>query len=196
MRTANIRYIYRSYPQYNDFFGRQIGQFLKEGAAQVVDPCSMALWYACDRRRDFETNVSPRLAEVDLVIFNRYTLSSAVYQGARSEHPQRMQAWVFELEHQQLGLPRPDMYIVLDLDPEVALKRNLSKPNRDYISEGADRYEMDIGLQSAARRAYRRFVQDNQTAFLVEGSEFSGRPPESIADVIATRIRETLGVSV
>src|SRR6266516_7919816 len=74
-----------SFPRYDTFFGRQI-RMLLDGvggiSAQTVDPRSMALWYALDRAQW----ARDRKAGSDgVVLLNRYALSNAVYQSARSE---------------------------------------------------------------------------------------------------------------
>ena len=196
LERAGLRVVYRSYPQYGEFFGREIGKLLKSEAAGTMDPQSMALWYACDRLKDFERHVRPRLPDADVVLFNRYTLSSAIYQSVRSSDPDTISRWIFSLEHDQFGLPIPDLYIVLDVTTEVALQRNVSKTGRDYIQQGADRYEKDTALQAAARQSYQCFVTSSDNAIIIGCKEFEPRSAESIADVIATSAGAKFGLRI
>jgi len=142
-----------SFPRYDTFFGRRIRDLL-DGAdgvsAQTVDPRSMALWYALDRAQ-WARDRKPRDDEV--VVLNRYTLSNAVYQSARSADPGLFE-WVLHLEFEELGLPRPDLTVVLDVPPDVSRDRvagrdgegDVYERSRDLLSRVRDGY-----LAAAAR---------------------------------------------
>src|SRR5439155_8563488 len=110
-----------SFPRYDTFFGRRIRDLL-DGAdgvsAQTVDPRSMALWYALDRAQ-WARDRKP--VDEGVVLLNRYTLSNAVYQSARSGDD--LFDWVLRLEFEELGLPRPDATVVLDVPPVVSRAR-------------------------------------------------------------------------
>jgi len=142
-----------SFPRYDTFFGRRIRDLL-DGAdgvsAQTVDPRSMALWYALDRAQ-WARDRKPR--DDDVVVLNRYTLSNAVYQSARSADPGLFE-WVLRLEFEELGLPRPDLTVVLDVPPDVSRDRvtgrdgegDVYERSRDLLSRVRDGY-----LAAAAR---------------------------------------------
>lgn len=135
-----------SFPRYDAFFGQRIRALL-DGAdgvtADTVDPRSMALWYALDRAQ-WARDRKPR--DTDVVVLNRYTLSNAVYQSARSGED--LFDWVLQLEFEELGLPRPDVTVVLDVPPEVSRTRVV---HRD--GEG-DVYERSQALQARVRDGY------------------------------------------
>jgi dTMP kinase len=135
-----------SFPRYHTFFGRQI-RLLLDGAggvsAQTVDPRSMALWYAMDRaqwardRKPFRDGV---------VLLNRYTLSNAVYQSARSGED--LFDWVLRLEFEELGLPSPDLTVVLDVPQDVSRTRVAGRDGT------GDVYERSADLLSRVRDGY------------------------------------------
>ena len=133
----------RAYPVYDAFFGEQVGRFLScsEGvSASTVDQKSMALWFAMDRFMDFRNY---RDGEADFLLINRYVLSNAVYQSIRerdiSEPGSDNSAfadWVFRLEYDVLGLPRPTLNLFFDVDTECAGK-NVDKTVSVTISAAA-----------------------------------------------------------
>lgn len=130
-----------SFPRYDTFFGRHIRALLDSGEAMTLDPRSMALWYALDRAQ-WAADRKP-----GPVLLNRYTLSNAVYQSARSADPE-MFGWVLRLEYEELRIPRPDVTVVLDVPPEVSRQRVRSR-------DGAgDAYERSSALQSRVRDGY------------------------------------------
>lgn len=149
-----------SFPAYESFFGSQVGLYLsgKEGVkASDVDQKSMALWFAMDRFDAFRHfDASP----YDVVLINRYVLSNAVYQSIRDIDLGRGDALDFclELEYDVLGLPRPDLQLILDVSTEDASKNVEKKGFRDYVGEKKDVYEEQGSIQSRARAKYLEFA--------------------------------------
>ncbi len=157
-----------SFPVYDSFFGNEVGKYLsaKEGvSAADVDPKSMALWFAMDR---FDAFRRSSYENSDILLLNRYVLSNAVYQSIRSSGAYDILDFVLELEHRQLGLPVPDLYLILDMDMEAASENVLKKGFRDYVGgESKDVYESTDGIQEGARRAYRSFADRLPNARLI-----------------------------
>lgn len=153
-RGFSVRVI--SFPVYESFFGRECGTILSGSGpvrADELDPKSMSLWYALDRWKAFS---ALGCCDTDFLLLNRFTLSNAVYQSIRAPeaYKQQMVDWVLELEHGQLGLPVPDLYIILDLDPVLAQSNVLSKGHRDYVGNRRDVYEESGSILSLARQQY------------------------------------------
>lgn len=150
------------FPQYDSFFGKEIGRMLsgkdKVSAAQV-DVHSMSLWYAADRWNCLK-NVD--VNEYDYVIFNRYTLSNAVYQCARGyeSYNREFVDWIFELEQGQFKLPSVDMYLFLDVDLKASKSNVKDKGHRDYVGEQADVYESSKDLLTCAREIYLEIAEE------------------------------------
>ena len=155
----NKKYLEISFPIYNSFFGIEVGKMLSgemDVTAINIDTKSMALWYAMDRYMHIK-NLD--LNEYDFILLNRYVLSNAVYQGSRckKEDAVNFAEWVFELEFNQLGLPKPDLYILLDVSPEISKNNVLKKGFREYIGNKADVYESSFDMLNVARNLYVEF---------------------------------------
>jgi dTMP kinase len=136
-----------SFPRYEWLIGRQIREMLDNSrgvSAQEVDPRSMALWYAADRAQW----AKERTPVDGIVLLNRYTLSNAVYQSARSDDPELFE-WILRLEFEELGLPRPDATVVLDVPPDVSQARVAHRGD----AEG-DVYERATDLLARVRDGY------------------------------------------
>lgn len=164
--------ITRSYPQYSSFFGQEIGKLLsgrRAGAsADKLDPQSMALWYALDRWHDYSIFLQGQTAP-DVLLFNRYTLSSVVYQGIRSENSIECEDWIFHLEQNVLGLPAPDIYFIFDVGSDTASINVLRKDAREYIeAQTHDVYEGDRTLQTLARESYLKWTERLPNAILLQ----------------------------
>jgi dTMP kinase len=137
-----------SFPRYDTFFGRHIRHLLDgtgDVSAQTVDPRSMALWYALDRAQ-WARDRKP--VSDGVVLLNRYTLSNAVYQSARSGDPALFD-WVLRLEFSELELPQPDVTVVLDVPPEVSRRRVADRGDAD-----GDVYERSAALLARVREGY------------------------------------------
>src|SRR5690606_11322964 len=98
--TKGYKVLELSFPNYNSFFGKQIGELLSGNSsvnANTVDVKSMSLWYAVDRWKEFQ---SVNVSNYDIILLNRFTLSSAVYQSIRNESYdwEEITEWVFNLE--------------------------------------------------------------------------------------------------
>ncbi len=160
-----------SFPQYDSFFGKEIGYMLSGKSnvrADVVDSKSMALWYAMDR---WNTIKNFNFDNTDYLILNRYTLSNAIYQSLRAQNPEKMLKWVLRLEHEVLGLPTPDIYILLDVD-HLTSQENVSKKGfRKYVGKEADVYEKHTELIQNVRTAYLQYAQNNENAKVINCME-------------------------
>ncbi len=146
----------RDFPAYDSFFGREIGKLLSgaEGTrADEVDGKSMALWFALDRFESFRDYVD---GAADILILNRYVLSNAVYQSIRDVDLGKpdIADWVFDLEYNHLGLPRPDVNLVFSIAPAEAEANVCKKGFRDYVGMGRDVYESSHNIQARAMAQY------------------------------------------
>lgn len=157
----------RSYPVYESFFGKEIGkQLSNKNSEYSIDPRSMALWYAMDRWND-RKNFIETDEKIDILLLNRYTLSSMVYQVIRAGESNELKDWIENLEHDILNLPRPDLYLIFDLPFELALKNNEGKGKREYIDGEVDKYERDVKLQTKARELYKKFGSEQPNASII-----------------------------
>lgn len=148
-----------SFPDYDSFFGGCVGRYLtkKDGvSASDVDQRSMALWFAMDRWAAFRGFDYRRF---DVLLINRYVLSNAVYQSIRDrdvDQPDILD-FVLELEHRQLKLPQPDLYLILDVDLSAAQDNVTKKGYREYVGDEKDEYEKQDSIQIRARVKYLSF---------------------------------------
>ena len=192
LRARGHRVAERSFPVYDSFFGRHIGQALsatRGASATNIDPQSMALWYALDRWHDRESHRAA-YADADYLLLNRYSLSNVVYQSLRAGDPDAMAAWVDTLEHDVLALPRPDVYVILET-PLAEARDNVSrKGQRDYVEQSHDVYEADGSLQSRASAAYLAMAERRSDIAIVRSHE-RGRllEPRTIFEAVLGALR-------
>ena len=184
-----------SFPDYGSFFGGCVGRFLtKRGgvSASDVDQRSMALWFAMDRWAAFQGFDYRRF---DVLLINRYVLSNAVYQSIRDRDVDKPDIldFVLELEHRQLKLPLPDLYLILDVDLSAAQDNVTKKGYRDYVGDEKDEYEKQDSIQIRAREKYLSFGERLENVKVIPCMEDSALLPiEAIAQRVFAAVEPIL----
>lgn len=109
--------------------GRAIRQVLLDPAHRGMDPVAELLLYNASRSQLVHKVILPALKKGKVVISDRYSDSTAAYQGAaRGLHAGLIET----LDAISTGGLKPRLTILLDLDVETGLKRNrrLNKTDR------------------------------------------------------------------
>ncbi len=151
----------------------------REGA-EVVTPRAEALLYAADRAHHVASVIRPALAGGAVVISDRYVDSSLAYQGAGRTLPVDDVLW---LSKWATGGLRPDLVVLLDIEPAVGLSRVDSRG-------GADRLEAEsLAFHERVRYAFLDIASNEPNRYLVLDAN---RSPDMVAGAVADRIRELL----
>ncbi len=191
LQMAGKNYKTLSFPQYDRFFGKEIGAMLSGHGpvrADEADAKSMALWYAMDRWEAFKQLDT---TGVDVLLLNRYTLSNAVYQSLRAaegdiEKQAAFAQWVLELEHEVLGLPKPQQYILLDVSHTLSKQNVAKKGYREYTGDDApDVYEQKQDFLAQVRQVYLHLAETLGNIHTIACTKNNAmKPPEDIAESI------------
>jgi dTMP kinase len=166
--------------------GRRIRNLLLDhqvagGPADVVlAPRAEALLYAADRAHHVATVVRPALAKGAVVVSDRYIDSSLAYQGAGRTLPVEQVSW---LSAWATGGLRPDLVVLLDIDPAVGLGRARGRGNLDRL-EGES-----LGFHERVRYAFLDLAgADARRYFVVDAKA----PAMQIAAAVLARVHELL----
>ncbi|QKW16976.1 dTMP kinase [Verrucosispora sp. NA02020] len=151
---------------------------------EAPSPRAEALLYAADRAHHVATVVRPALVRGAVVISDRYVDSSLAYQGAGRTLPVDEVSW---LSSWATGGLKPDLVVLLDVDPRTGLSRVAAR------SQAADRLEAEsVGFHERVRYAFLDLAAADPKRYLVlDGS----RPAEEIAEQVAGRVEELLGAA-
>lgn len=106
----------------NGKWGKKIKKLAMNGRHRIKPETELEFFYL-DRLEDVKKNIRPALREKKVVIMDRYYFSNVAYQGAKGLDPNLIE------EKNKAIAPIPDVTIILDLEPEVALKRIMYKRN-------------------------------------------------------------------
>jgi dTMP kinase len=146
-----------SFPNYQGFFGKLVGQFLNGdfGSLDAVDPHFSAMLYAGDRV-EAKARIEAALAGGKTVLADRYIASNLAHQGARVPDAQREEflKWLKQLEYEIYGLPAEDLVIYLRVPPAQAQRMIAQKAPREYTDRTRDLQEADLIHLEAAFHVY------------------------------------------
>jgi len=164
------------------FFGREVARLQNGVKAHeaAVDPKSMALWNALDRRACV-LDVTRHAAGGTVVLLNRYTLSNAVHESARCN--ENLSDWVFEMEHTHLGIPAPDIYFVLDV-PAVEREEAEQSAHTGFRPEQKDTATL---VRQRYRELARRLPQIEMIECIGDGRE--AKSPDAVHREILEHLR-------
>lgn len=113
------------------------------------DPLTNALLFASARRDHIEKLIKPKLDEGCWIVSDRFVLSTIAYQGAGEGVDAKT---IKDLHALTTNNFLPDLTIVMDVDPEIGVKRSLKRLSDNNISEG--RFEsFDMSFHHKLRQA-------------------------------------------
>jgi dTMP kinase len=136
------------FPQYKEESSALIRMYLGGefgNKPSDVNAYAATAFFAVDRYASYKKVWGQWYENGGLILSDRYTTSNAVHQGCKlpeSELPQFFD-WLYDLEYNKLGLPKPDLVIYLDVDIETSLAR--MEHRRQKYNSQADIHEKDAG---------------------------------------------------
>ncbi|KKU47408.1 hypothetical protein A3E96_02400 [Candidatus Uhrbacteria bacterium RIFCSPHIGHO2_12_FULL_46_13] len=160
------------FPRYGLPSAYFVEQYLngRYGAAEAVDPYNASLFYALDRY-DAKRTLIKQLEQGQIVVSNRFVTANMGHQGGKITSRfarRRYFQWLDWLEHKLLGMPRPDLTIILHVPAALAQRLVDRKGRRDYIRKKRDLHESDLAHLKAAERTYLEITRRFPKFMLVE----------------------------
>jgi len=153
-------------------WGRRIRAMARGGELLAVE--EELHWFVEDRREHVATLVAPALAEGRLVVTDRYFLSTVAYQGARGLE------WRQLLARSEAEFPLPDLVVLLDIGPELALERVRTRaPGLETLFERRERLARVAEIFRAIERPYLERLD-------------AAAAPERVAEAVAACVRRRL----
>lgn len=134
------------FPQYEEPSSALIRMYL--GGAfgddpEAVNAYAASTFYAVDRYASYQCVWKDYYQGGGLVVSDRYTTSNAVHQGSKVPEGERAEffRWLYDLEYDRMGLPRPDLVVLLDMP--VELSEQLMRKREKSTGTHADIHERD-----------------------------------------------------
>ena len=139
-----------------------------------------ALLFMAARNDHVEKVIKPSINDNKIVICDRFMDSTLVYQGMRSSQAKQLSLMLFEL----IAI-NPDITFLIDMEPEIALRRALSRSTKE------DRFEnYGISFQRELRKNFLDIAHKQSDRIrIIDGNQ----TPEDVAGQINEGI-ETLAI--
>lgn len=146
------------FPQYDQDSSYFVKEYLNGnyGTAEEVGPYTASIFFALDRYQ-----AAPKILEAlnkgRIVIANRFTGSNMAHQGTKFDQIEERNGyflWLDAIEFKMLGIPRPDISLVLRVPAETAQQLVDNKAKRDYTDKKRDLHEADINHMRRSVEVY------------------------------------------
>ncbi|MBO7520365.1 MAG: deoxynucleoside kinase [Clostridia bacterium] len=124
-----------------------------------VNPFAASLFYCVDRYASYKTKWEDDYKSDKVIVAGRYTTSNAIHQTSKlsEEEWKPFLDWLYDIEYEKVGIPKPDLVIFLDMPVEVSQKLLSGRYHGDESSK--DIHEKDVEYLNACRKAA-KFVAD------------------------------------
>lgn len=146
------------YPRYWQKSAFMVEKYLNGEYGKEISPKLASIFYAIDRY-DSSFELKNDFNNYDYIISNRYVSANMIHQTGKikdQKESNEFLKWLYDLEYNIFGIPKPDKVIFLNVTPEVSQKLVLKKEQREYLKDGKkmDLHEEDLNhLQNAWEKA-------------------------------------------
>jgi dTMP kinase len=131
--------------------GAQIRRILLDSANRELSPVAELLLYFASRAQNVDQRIRPALARGEIVVCDRFTDSTLVYQGAgRRLGPDVVRS----LHAIACGDLQPDLTLYLDIDLDTSLARARARNRGDTANPETRLDEEAVEFHAAVRTAY------------------------------------------
>jgi dTMP kinase len=146
MEKQNIDYNHIVFPRYDKESSALIRMYLSGQFGSHpgdVNPYVASTFFAVDRFASYREDWGKIYENGGLIVSDRYTTSNAVHQGSKlpDDELESFFGWLYDLEYDKMGLPKPDLVIYLDVDVETSLSRMALR--QQSTNTKADIHEQD-----------------------------------------------------
>lgn len=180
-----------SFPRYGEFSALYVERYLNNqyGAATKISADLASLPYAIDRFAA-APEIKEHIARANaVVILDRSTTSNMAHQGTKfgsSDERHRYYEETMKLEYELLGIPKPDIGIVLLVPAEVSQANVDKKSARSYTDKKRDGHEADQEHLQKARANYEELCALYPQDFIaIQCMDEDGAAQRSIEDIQA-----------
>ena len=143
------------FPQYSEPSSALIRMYLggEFGTKPTdVNAYAASVFFAVDRYASYKKVWGNWYENGGLIVSDRYTTSNAVHQASKepAERQGEFLKWLYELEYDRMGLPRPDLVVYLDVPTDFTEK--MMRSREAATNTHADIHEQDLDYLATCRR--------------------------------------------
>lgn len=159
MEKENLDFQRLRFPQYDEPSSSLIRMYLGGEFGDKpsdVNAYAASTFYAVDRFASYAAKWKQYYEQGGVLISDRYTTSNAVHQGGKMVEIEQEDffRWLYDLEYGKMGLPKPDLVVLLDMPTE--LSRQLRRHREESTNTTADIHEKNEAYLASCRRTAAR----------------------------------------
>lgn len=157
-----------------------------------VNAYAASTFYAVDRFASFAGKWKDYYENGGVLISDRYTTSNAVHQGSKMEEKEQESffRWLYDLEYEKMGMPKPDMVIYLDMPTDLSLA--LMRRREHDTNTTADIHEKNAAYLADCRKTAKRAAEFYGWQVVSCAKDGAIRTPEEIHEEIFGYVRACL----
>ena len=160
--------------------GEEIRNLLLQGAVDRWSAETEILLFTAARRDHLERIILPALQGGKIVICDRFTDSTRMYQGMRGP---KLRDLVDKLTKEVINCD-PDLTIIIDIDPEISLERAKSRNTAEERFE-----DFGVDLQKKMRRGFLDLSREFSSRMeVVNGQQSVDELAKEIASLLRARL--------
>jgi dTMP kinase len=166
-----------------------IRAFILQGRSEAWGAGAEAVLFAAARLDHVNELIAPNLDAGRWVISDRFSDSTRAYQGLTGGVDVRL---IDALEVLALNGRKPDLTIVLDMDPEIAFHRVLERETEAVLAATGDRFEKeDLDWHRRLREAFLAIARNNaERCVVIPAGQGEDALEQEIWDVLIRRFPE------
>jgi len=171
LQKEGIKVTTDDYPHYDEFWGNLVGRMLMKefGDPFNISPYLTVLPYIIDEYVG-SLKIRQQVENGEFVLSNRY-FTANVHQVAKltGRAQSKFRKWLWEAGWNQLGIYKPDLVIVLMVDPKIVMKLIKKKSSRSYTKgKKRDAAEEKFLHQQASAKEYKRMCKTNDNWLMIK----------------------------
>jgi dTMP kinase len=193
LSRIGVNLTWRSFPDYSgSFLGPTIGKMLAGSFGDISDvhPVFTSALFALERAEKRKELIS-LLQNGVTVVCDRYVYSNVAHQACRLavDEQDSFITWIETVEFVILGMPKPDVTVLLDLEDSDSQNLRESRDAHDYSNTVLDQHERDLNGISNARRIYLKLSQKLYWKTVLCSSQEQLRGIEDISSELINTIK-------
>ena len=161
----------------------EIRNLLVQGEKDRWSNITEILLFFASRRHHLEKVLLPAINKGKVVICDRFTDSTIIYQGRENIHLKKI---IIELNKSVIGIV-PDLTLIIDIDPTKSLSRGLSRKSNEMRFE-----TFGLEFQTNARNGYISLAKTEKRYQLINGNNSK----DKVHQMIWNKVSEFLSLKL
>ena len=163
--------------------GEEIRKLLLQGDVDRWSAETEILLFTAARRDHLERIILPAMKDGQIVICDRFTDSTRMYQGMRGP---KLKKLVDMLDKEVIGQD-PDLTILIDIDPEIGLRRAKS---RETVEERFEDFGLE--LQKKMRKGFLNLSkQFSNRISVIDGHQSEDNVSKEICSLVKAKLKKS-----